>query len=100
MTCQWCKHYRRREGFAVCVLHSKEEKQSLGFEPNAICNDFSARESCTTCAYRCAPEEKSTLLSNSSICSKWKLRSLSTWGGKRVFNRKKKNKDVKEGEKQ
>lgn len=82
MTCQWCLNFRRKAGMPICASPERDGRTipSRGGD-SVVCEHFSPRISCTTCEYRCSPEEKYFLITNKSKCPKWKLRSLSTWGG-------------------
>ena len=52
-------------------------------ERGAECSRFSPRKTCTTCDRRCSQEEKDERVGPYGGCAMWKLRSLSTWGGRR-----------------
>ena len=86
MTCQWCKHYRRRGKTTICLAPGGTGKVIEIESSSPTCPNFSARKSCTTCALRCLPEEKEALLGPDG-CQKWALRQLSSWGGSRRFVR-------------
>ena len=87
MTCQWCKHYRRRCGVPMCALPSKDGKGEYSDIKKHACERFDARRSCTTCEYRCPQDERDMMMSSREGCPKWRLRELSTWGGARRFAR-------------
>ena len=87
MTCQWCKHYRRRGKNALCLAPGGNGKVVDIGPSSPTCPNFNARKSCTTCALRCLSEEKETLLQGPDGCPKWTLRQLSSWGGSRRFIR-------------
>ena len=94
MTCQWCKHYRRRGGIALClsvdsygrIVPEKLNKLADG------CPRFDPRVSCTTCRYRCSQDDRDANMGVSGSCPKWELKELSTWGGSRRYRNSHKNK--------
>ena len=86
MTCQWCKHYRRRGKTTLCLAPGGTGKVIEIESSSPTCPNFIARKSCTTCALRCLPDEKEALQGPDG-CPKWTLRQLSSWGGLRRFVR-------------
>lgn len=87
MTCQWCKHYRRRGKAVLCLSPDGDGKVIAIDAKSQTCPKFIARKSCTTCGLRCLPEEKESFLQGPDGCPKWTLRKLSSWGGSRRFVR-------------
>lgn len=88
MTCQWCTHYRRRDGKPMCLTEIDGGKVVLSDIKGLACEKFSPRKSCTTCEHRCSYEDREKLLLADGGCNRWALRNLSTWGGARRFYRK------------
>ena len=86
MTCQWCIHYRRRDGMVMCKTDSgKIRKIPPEVRPDK-CLRFRPRVNCTTCGHGCSQEEKAGRPFGQ--CPNWELRVLSTWGGNRRWPRK------------
>jgi len=89
MTCQWCVHYRRRSVLAsrgtvsaVCAWKDGDGSVIGSRGLMSRCPGFCPKRICTTCEFRCGIEEKKEN-SLDPPCRKWRLRSLTTWGGKR-----------------
>jgi len=88
MTCQWCTHYRRRDGKSLCLTKTDDGKVVLSEIKGLSCEKFDPRKSCTTCEHRCSYEEREKLLFAEGGCNRWALRNLTTWGGPRRFSHK------------
>lgn len=98
MTCQWCKHYRRRGGIPLCLTVDdcgRVTPVKIGRMADG-CSRFDPRKSCTTCEFRCSSDEKELNLESTEGCPKWKLKDLSTWGGNRRYARRSKTRKTKE----
>lgn len=84
MTCQWCKRYRRRGGRPVCLIED-ENGELKAFEIHGrACPSFVPRRICTTCAHRCDQDEVFRNTSQDGGCRKWRLKTLASWGGRRI----------------
>lgn len=83
MTCQWCIHYRRRSGKALCANPATGGKVIRKRRTKRSCPFFFCRQICTTCQHRCTPMERSVRMGTNGNCSMWNMREIETWGGNR-----------------
>ena len=95
MTCQWCIHYRRRNGISLCSVPGGDGKT---IPDSTNCIKFAARRNCTTCEHRCSGPDRDDNMDSPGGCQKWELRHLSTWGGYRHRRNQKQKQTEKETE--
>lgn len=89
MTCQWCIHFRYK-GVAVCTWPGRNDGKIIPAKERIECSGFEPRRICSTCEHRCDYPERESSGGSYGECDRWKLRSLSTWGGVRKRTRKRK----------
>lgn len=81
MTCQWCIYYRRR-GQGICISPDRDGT-TIPAKSRSVCEQFEPRRNCSTCEFRCSQDDRESSGGRFGECYRWKLRSLSTWGGVR-----------------
>jgi hypothetical protein len=82
MTCQWCIYFRQHKGRGVCTCPERDGN-IVPAKTRNVCEQFHPRRNCSTCEFRCPIEERVSSGGSFGECDRWKLRSISTWGGSR-----------------